>query len=121
MKDIHQKITLNPYHAGYVYVLHPPPIFYLSTCRISVVSIPGRVAQSVTCLTTDAHLTADPGVARFYTFVEMDHEIISHGHSPPFCWFVVSYKLKYVHKLLVNPLFNLAQEKLTPPPPPPPQ
>ena len=43
---------------------------------------PGRVAQSVTCLATDACLTADPGVAssipaRSHTFVEMDHEIIS--------------------------------------------
>ena len=43
---------------------------------------PGRVAQSVTCLTTDACLTADPGVAssipaRSHTFVEIDHEIIS--------------------------------------------
>ena len=42
----------------------------------------GRVAQSVTCLTTDACLTADPGVAgsipaRPHTFVEIDHEIIS--------------------------------------------
>ena len=43
---------------------------------------PGRVAQSVTCLATDACLTADPGVvssipARSQTFVEIDHEIIS--------------------------------------------
>ena len=39
---------------------------------------PGRVAQSVTCLTTDACLTADPGVASsIHTFVEIDHEIIS--------------------------------------------
>ena len=43
---------------------------------------PGRVAQSVTCLATDACLTADPGVAssipaRPHTFVEIDHEIIS--------------------------------------------
>ena len=43
---------------------------------------PGRVAQSVTCLATDASLTADPGVAsstpaRSNTFVEIDHEIIS--------------------------------------------
>ena len=41
-----------------------------------------RVAQSVTCLATDASLTADPGVAssipaRSHTFVEIDHEIIS--------------------------------------------
>ena len=43
---------------------------------------PGRVAQSVTCLATDAYLTADPGVAssipvRSHTFVEIDHEMIS--------------------------------------------
>ena len=43
---------------------------------------PGLVAQSVTCLATDASLTADPGVAssipvRSHTFVEIDHEIIS--------------------------------------------
>ena len=43
---------------------------------------PGRVAQSATCLATDACLTADPGVAssipaRYHTFVEIDHEIIS--------------------------------------------
>ena len=42
----------------------------------------GRVAQSVTCLATDARLTADPGVAssipaRSHTFVEIDYEIIS--------------------------------------------
>ena len=44
--------------------------------------VPGRLAQSVTCLATDARLTADPGVAssipaRSHTFVEIDHEIIS--------------------------------------------
>ena len=38
--------------------------------------------QSVTCLATDACLTADPGVessipAHPHTFVEIDHEIIS--------------------------------------------
>ena len=43
---------------------------------------PGRVVQSVTCLATDASLTADPGVAssipvRSHTFVEIDHEILS--------------------------------------------
>ena len=40
------------------------------------------LAQSVTCLTTDASLTADPWVpssilAPSHTFVEIDHEIIS--------------------------------------------
>ena len=44
--------------------------------------LPGRVVQSVTCLATDASLTADPGVAssipaRSHTFVEIDREIIS--------------------------------------------
>ena len=44
--------------------------------------LPGRVAQSVTCLATDASLTAYPGVvssipACSHTFVEIDHEIIS--------------------------------------------
>ena len=43
---------------------------------------PGRVAQSVPCLATDASLTADPGVsssilAQSHTLVEIDHEIIS--------------------------------------------
>ena len=42
----------------------------------------GCVAQWVTCLATDAKLTAIPGVAssipaRSHTFVEIDHEIIS--------------------------------------------
>ena len=41
-----------------------------------------HVAQSETCLATDANLTADSGVmssipARSHTFVEIDHEIIS--------------------------------------------
>ena len=44
--------------------------------------IPGRVEQSVLCLTTDASLVADPGVTsliatRPHTFVKIDHEIIS--------------------------------------------
>ena len=44
--------------------------------------IPGRVAQSVTCLATDVSLTADPGVvssilAQSHTFMEIDREIIS--------------------------------------------
>ena len=73
--------------------------------------LPGRVAQSVTCLATDACLTADPGVAssipvRSHTFVEIDHEMISTVilllpliHSRRV---VVSYKRKYMHELLVN-------------------
>ena len=83
--------------------------------------IPGRVAQSVTCLATDACLTADPGVAssipaRSHTFVEIDHEIISTVILLlPLIYsrrVVVSYKRKYVHELLVNRLFKPVQEKV---------
>ena len=81
---------------------------------------PGRVAQSVTCLATDACLTADPGVAslipaRSHTFVEIDHEISTVILLLPLIYsrrVVVSYKRKYVHKLLVNRLLKLAQEKV---------
>ena len=74
---------------------------------------PGRIAQSVTCLATDACLTADPGVAssipaRSHTFVEIDREIIStvillpsaESFKKGCCW------------LLVNRLFKPAQEKV---------
>ena len=49
-----------------------------TTCGL----LPDRIAQSVTCLGTDASLTADLGVAslnlaRSHTFVEIDLEIIS--------------------------------------------
>ena len=55
------------------------PIFI---CYAESLTLPGRVAQSVTCLATDVFLTADPGVvssipARSHTFVEIDHEVIS--------------------------------------------
>ena len=54
-------------------------VIYSSTI---IQGLPGRVAQLVTCLATDASLTADPGVAssipaRSHTFVEIDHKIIS--------------------------------------------
>ena len=50
--------------------------------RLPMPKVPGRVAQSVTCLATDASLTADQGIAssipaRSHTFVDIDHEIIS--------------------------------------------
>ena len=55
---------------------------FVQTCSLYQFFLPGRVAQSVTCLATDACMTADPGVAssipaRYHTFVEIDHEIIS--------------------------------------------
>ena len=80
----------------------------------------GRVAQSLTCLATDASLTADPGAAssipaRSHTFVEIDHEIFS-----TFILLLSAESFKKgccqlqgnVHKLLVNCLFKLAQEKV---------
>ena len=74
---------------------------------------PGRIAQSVMCL------TADPGVmslitAQSHTFEEIDHEIISKAILLPSAdsrRVVVRYKGKYVHKVLVNRLVKLAQEK----------
>ena len=47
-------------------------------------------------------------------FVEIDHEIISTAILLPSAdsrGVVVSYKRKYVHKVLVNRLVKLAQEK----------
>ena len=54
------------------------PFYRLNAKRL----LPGRVAQLVTCLATDACLTADSGVTssipvRSHTFVEIDHEMIS--------------------------------------------
>ena len=63
-------------------------------------------------------LTSDPGVmssilARSYSFVENDHQIISAAVLLPSAdsrRVVVRYKRKYVHKVLVNCLVKLAQE-----------
>ena len=60
-----------------------------------------------------AGLTADPGLAklfsaRFHTFVEIDHELIS---SADLRRVVVSYKRKLVHKVQVYCLVMLAREK----------
>ena len=70
-------LLLNTYHLLRI-------TYYLSliTYYLLLIISPGRVAQSVTCLATDASLIADPGVAssipaRFHTFVEIDHVIIS--------------------------------------------
>ena len=81
----------------------------------------GRVAQSVTCLATDAKLTADPGVAssipaRSHTFVEIDHEIISTVILLPsaesFMKGCCQLQAKVCARLLINCLFKLAQEKV---------
>ena len=70
-------------------------------------------SQSVVCL------IADPGVASSipapsHTFVEIGHKIIFTAILLPSTdsrRVVVSYKRKYKHKVLVNCLAKLAQEK----------
>ena len=52
--------------------------------------------------------------AQSHTFVEIDNEIISEAILLPSAdslRVVVTYKRKYVHKVLVNCLAKLAQEK----------
>ena len=53
-------------------------IYYIYISRVELL---GCVAQSVTCLATDASLAADPGVAssiptRSHTYMEIDYDII---------------------------------------------
>ena len=88
---------------------------------IATATSPGCVAQSVPCLATDAYLTADPGVAssipaRSHTFMEINHEIISTVILLPSAESVkkgcCQLLAKYVHEVLVNCLFKLAQEKV---------
>ena len=85
--------------------------FYMLKC------LPGRVAQSVTCLAADASLTADPGVAssipaRSHTLVEIDLRSFSSLPLNHLRRIVVSYKQKYAHEVLVNCLFKLVQGKV---------
>ena len=58
------------------------------------------VAQPVTCLATDASLTADPGVGSF-SFLQLNHSRRV----------VVSYKQKYVHEVLVTLLVQASPGK----------
>ena len=79
--------------------------------------MPGRVAQAVTCLATDACLTADPGVTSLipvqsHTFVEIDHEMISMISLLPSADSFKKGCCQYVYELLVNRLFKPAQEKV---------
>ena len=80
-------------------------------------------SHSVTCVATDASLTADPGVAssipaRSHTFVETEHEIIStlillpsaESFKKGCCQ--LKAKVGCVKEVLVNCLFKLAQEKV---------
>ena len=70
------------------------------------------------CLTADKCLTPEPLVrslipAQSHTFMEIDHEIISKAILLPNAdsrRVVVSYKGKYVHKVLIICLVKLGQE-----------
>ena len=72
------------------------------------------------CLATDAHLTADPGVAssipaQSHSFLEIDHEIISTVILLPsadsFKKGCCQLQVKVCAQITVNCLFMLAQEK----------
>ena len=87
---------------------------------ISQECLPGCVAQSVMCLATDASLTADPEVASLIpalsrTFLGIDYEITSMVILLPsaesFKKDCCQLQTKYVHEVLANCLFKLAQEK----------
>ena len=76
--------------------------------------LPDRLEQSVTCLATDASLTAesrqlDPGPVPYFRgdwLRSLSSLPLNHSRR-----IVVSYKRKYVHELLVNCLLTHAQEK----------
>ena len=78
------------------------------------------VAQSVTCLTTDARLTVDPGVVSYiqawsHTFVVIDHEVISTFIlfllADSFRRVVVSYKQSMCTNYLLTACSNLPRKK----------
>ena len=75
------------------------------------------IAQSVTRLTTDTYPPVDPGVAssipaRSHTFMEIAHEIISTAILLPSAESLKKGCCQYMHEVLVNRLFTLAQEKV---------
>ena len=63
---------------------------------------PRRIAQSLMCLTADPRVTSSIP-ARSHTFLAIDHEIHFTAILLPYSRRgFVSYKQKYVHKVLVN-------------------
>ena len=134
MLVIFQAYGVSSHHDGHSYICSMGLWFLLHTvccnCCVGLPEllkspvykglIPGHVTQSVMCLATDASLTADPGVAirtlpnpilswrlimklflRSFSSLPLNHSRRV----------VVSYKRKYVHEVLVNCLFKLAQKK----------
>ena len=77
-RNMIKKSSLKPFKMLKIVLLHNN--FLLLSHLLT--NFDSRLAQLVTCLATDASLTADPGVASLipawsHTFVEIDHEIIS--------------------------------------------
>ena len=77
----------------------------------------GLAVYNTNAKDTHTHTGAASSIpARYHTFVEIDHEIISTVILLlPLIYsrrVVVSYKRKYVHKLLVNRLLKPVQEKV---------
>ena len=100
---------------------HTCQLLPLGIIAMLINDLSGRIAQSVMCLARDASLTADPGVvssiqAWSHTFVEIDHEIISTAILLPsaesFKKGCCQLQAKVCDEVLVNGLFNLAQEKV---------
>ena len=83
---------------------------YSNNCVYHNYQLPSCVAQSVMCLAADMCLTTDPEVASLipvwsHTFMEIVNEIISTTIlllSSDSRMVVVSYKPKYVHKVLLS-------------------
>ena len=100
---------------------HPKLAFYhLPEFIASKRDVPGRIAQSVMCLATDASLTANPEVtssitAQSHTFVEIDHDInftvVLLPSAESFKKGCCQLQVKVCAQVLVNCLSQLAQEK----------
>ena len=115
-----KQIFYKPYIRIHSYTYNWYHSWQASIRQLQTRGSPGRVGQPVTCLVTDAKLTADPGVAssilaQSHTFVEIDHEIISTVILLPsaesFMKGCCQLQAKVCARLLVNCLFKLAQEK----------
>ena len=93
-------------------------MFYVPVNNLSAmsghISFLSRVAQSVTCATTDPVVTSSI-LAWSHTFAEIDRDIISTAillTSADSRRVAVSYKGKYVHKVLYNCIVKHSQEKV---------
>ena len=119
-QKVNQRLFTSLYYGHFCKCLGYFVSFFSNYCTTNRIAITTSLSQLVTCLATDASLTADPGVvssipARSHTFIEIDHEIskvILLPSAESFKKSVVSYKQKYVHEVLVNCLFKLAQDKV---------